>query len=96
MRAEDILWGGSNKCGIILFADIGLPEGALLDLEYDYIQERYILKYNGNSTEITTEGGSQYVLDNIYLSGKKPATIVRVIDKDDLTYIIVLYHIPYL
>lgn len=88
MRAEDILWGGSNKCGIILFADIGLPEGALLDLEYDYIQERYILKYNGNSTEITTEGGSQYVLDNIYLSGKKPATIVRVIDKDDLTYII--------
>ena len=28
------------------------------------------------------------LLDNIYLTGKKPATIVRIIDKTDLDYII--------
>lgn len=88
MRAEDILWGGNNKCDITLSSDIGLPEGAVADIEYDYIQERYLLKYKEDSVDIEVNGNNRILLDNIYLAGKKPATIVRVIDKEDLDYIV--------
>ena len=88
MRAEDILWGGNNKCGISLKTDINMPEGALANIEYDYIQEQYRLTYNGESSMLVLTDSSKNLLDNIYLSGKKPATIVRIIDRDELDYII--------
>ena len=74
MRAEDILWGGNNKCGISLETDISMPEGALANIEYDYIQEQYRLTYNGESSMLVLSDGSRNLLDNIFLSGKKPAT----------------------
>ena len=88
MRAEDILWGGNNKCGITLKNDINMPEGALADIEYDYILEQYRIKCNGESSVLDLTDSSRTLLDNIYLTGKKPATIVRIIDKTDLDYII--------
>lgn len=88
MRAEDILWGGNNKCGISLKTDISMPEGALANIEYDYIQEQYRLTYNGESSMLNLADSSRRLLDNIYLSGKKPATIVRIIDRIELDYII--------
>ena len=88
MRAEDILWGGNNKCSITLKNDIGMPEGVLTNIEYDYILEQYRLTYNYDSTLLEMSESSRTLLDNIYLSGKKPATIVRAIDRDGLDYII--------
>lgn len=88
MKADDIIWGGNNKCEIKISKDIQLTEGVLTDIEYDYIQERYVIKFNGDTASIEVEGSNKELLDNIYLSGKKPATIVRVIDREDLTYII--------
>ena len=88
MRAEDIIWGGNNKCGITLKNDINMPEGALADIEYDYILEQYRIKCNGESSVLDLTDSSRTLLDNIYLTGKKPATIVRIIDKTDLDYII--------
>lgn len=88
MKTDDIIWGGNNKCEIKISKDIQLLEGVLADIEYDYIQERYVIKYSGDTALIEAEGSNKELLDNIYLSGKKPATLVRVIDKDELTYII--------
>lgn len=88
MRAEDILWGGNNKCEITLCSDIGLPEGAVADIEYDYILDKYHLKYNGDSVVLDVNRSNRALLDNIYLAGKKPATLVRVIDKEGLDYIV--------
>ena len=68
--------------------DISMPEGALANIEYDYIQEQYRLTYNGESSLLVLTDSSRNLLDNIYLSGKKPATIVRIIDRDELAYII--------
>jgi len=84
MQASDILWGGNNKCEVILSKNISLQVGSLVDLSYDYIQERYVLKYSGDSTWLsTTSDRNKELLDNIFLCGSSIATLARVIDIDE-------------
>ena len=88
MKAEDIIWGGSqNKCEFEISPDLDIPEGELVALEYDYIRERYVLKFRGASAVLDVRANSRNTLDNIYLAGNSPATLVRVTDHDDKSYI---------
>ncbi len=82
MKAEDIIWGGNNKCVVHLTRDIGLEPGTLVDLSYDYVKEVYDIKYGTESAEIASDEKVRDLLDNIYLSGSVPATMVRVVDKE--------------
>lgn len=92
MTAEDILWGGNNKCVIRLKKDIYLEPGTLTDLQYDYIKGTYCIGEGIEKTEVILEAGEKELLDNIYLSGSVPSTLVRVVDKgeeeNDIYYVI--------
>ncbi|NLG03117.1 MAG: AAA family ATPase, partial [Clostridia bacterium] len=87
MKAEEIVWGGNNKCEFELAHDINLPEGVLVEVKYDYVQEKYSLYYGGDSTLIKLNDVNKRLLDNIYLTGDGYAALVRIIDKDGLVYI---------
>ncbi len=89
MRAEDIIWGGNNKGVIRLKNDIGLKAGTLVNIEYDYIKEVYCLQKDVERVDISASENVREMLDNIYLTGSAPTTMVWVIDKEeDLNYII--------
>ena len=81
MKAEDIIWGGNNKCPIKLKQDINLEPGTLVDLNYDYIKETYELVFRGEHMELVVSENVKEFLDNIYLTGTVPTTMVRVIDR---------------
>ncbi len=87
MKAEEIIWGGNNKCEFKLAHDINLPEGVLVEVKYDYVQEKYSLYYGGDSTLIELNDVNKRLLDNIYLTGDGYAALVRIIDKEGLVYI---------
>lgn len=87
MKAEDIVWGGNNKCEFDLAYDIQLPEGVLVEVKYDYVQGKYSLYYNCDSSPMKVTGVNKTLLDNIYLSGDGYAALVRIIDRDGMTYI---------
>ena len=89
MKAEDIIWGGNNKGVIRLKNDIGLEPGTLVDIEYDYIKELYYLQKDNERVDITASESVLEMMNNIYLTGSAPTTMVWVIDKEeDLNYII--------
>lgn len=91
MRAEDIIWGGNNKCEIKLQHGIGIDAGNTVDISYDHIREKFIMKYGQESSAIEAKGNNERVLEGIYLSGSADiGTLVRVIDADEdtLTYIV--------
>lgn len=44
MQAEDIIWGGNNKCEIKLRRDIGVIAGDVIDLVYNYMSDTYEAK----------------------------------------------------
>lgn len=88
MQAEDIIWGGNNKCEIKLLRDIGVVAGDVIDLVYNYISDIYEAKKDSESTSIEVNQVNRRTLDNIYLGGNSPATIVRVIDADDQNLIV--------
>lgn len=89
MEAENIIWGGNNKCVIRLTNDVGLEPGTLVDMEYDY--ERgifYIQRGIEQKVDITASDGFLEMLGNIYLTGSTPTTMVRVVDRNELEYIV--------
>lgn len=88
MQAEDIIWGGNNKCEFELSKSLNATEGSTIDIEYNYISEKYEAKYEGEIAGIAVKGSNKQLLDNIYLSGEKSAMLVRVIDIDELNYIV--------
>lgn len=89
MKAEDIIWGGNNKCVIRLKNDIELEPGTLVNIEYDYIKEVYYLQRDIERVDISAAENVIGMLNNIYLTGSTPTTMVWVIDKEeDLNYII--------
>lgn len=89
MKAEDIIWGGNNKGVIRLKNDIGLEPGTLVNIEYDYIKEAYHLKKDIKRVDISASENVIEMLNNIYLTGSAPTTMVWVIDREeDLNYII--------
>ena len=81
MKAEDIIWGGNNKCPIKLRQDINLEPGTLVELYYDYTTEEYEIIHENNHTELDISENVKEFLDNIYLTGTVPTTMVRVIDR---------------
>ena len=88
MQAEDIIWGGNNKCEIKLLRDIGVVAGDVIDLVYNYMSDTYEAKKDSETSSIVVNQVNRRTLDNIYLSGNSPATIVRVIDADDQNLIV--------
>lgn len=88
MQAEDIIWGGNNKCEIKLLRDIGVIAGDVIDLVYNYMSDTYEAKKDSETSSIVVNQVNRRTLDNIYLSGNSPATIVRVIDADDQNLIV--------
>ena len=89
MKAEDIIWGGNNKGVIHLKNDIGLEPGTLVNIEYDYIKEVYYLQRDVERVDISAAENVIEMLNNIYLTGSAPTTMVWVIDKEEnLNYII--------
>lgn len=88
MQAEDIIWGGNNKCEIKLRRDIGVIAGDVIDLVYNYMSDTYEAKKDSETSSIVVNQVNRRTLDNIYLSGNSPATIVRVIDADDQNLIV--------
>ena len=81
MKAEDIIWGGNNKCPIRLKRDINLEPGTLVELNYDYTKEEYTLVYGADRVDLVVSENVKEFLDNIYLTGSVPTTMVRVIDR---------------
>lgn len=89
MKAEDIIWGGNNKGVIRLKNDIGLEPGTLVNIEYDYIKEVYYLNRDVERVDISAAENVIEMLNNIYLTGTAPTTMVWVVDKEEnLNYII--------
>ncbi len=88
MQAEDIIWGGNNKCEVKLLRDIGITTGDVIDFTYNYMSDSYEAKKDGESTTLVIDQVNRRTLDNIYLDGSSPATIVRVIDTEDMNLII--------
>ncbi|SHK77684.1 AAA domain-containing protein [Anaerocolumna jejuensis DSM 15929] len=88
MQAQDIIWGGNNKCEIKILRDIGTSAGDVIEITYNYMSDSYEAKKDGNSSAIIVSEASRRTLDNIYLDGSSSATIVRVIDCDDLKLIV--------
>lgn len=89
MRAEDIIWGGNNKCVVRLNNDIGLEPGTLVSMEYDYIKELYSIRRDMDRVDITATETVLEMLNSIYLTGSSPTTMVWVVDKEEnLDYII--------
>ena len=83
MTAEEILWGGNNKCVIRLKKNIELEPGTLTDLQYDYVKGVYCICDGIDNAEVILDSSAKELLDNIYLSGSVPSTLVRVVDKGD-------------
>ena len=79
MKAEEIIWGGNNKCEFKLAHDINLPEGVLVEVKYDYVQEKYSLYYGGDSTLIELNDVNKRLLDNIYLSQTETLKLMLLI-----------------
>lgn len=88
MKAEDIIWGGNNKCVIRLKSDIGLEPCTLVSIEYDYMKEVYFLQRDMDRVDIIAAENVLEMLNNIYLTGSAPTTMVWVIDREELDYII--------
>lgn len=88
MKAQDIIWGGNNKCEIILKSKIKIEEGQIIELRYNYISESYEVSYDGEVTLVSLDHRNKKVLDNIYLNGNTPTTIVRVIDISEFKCIV--------
>ena len=88
MQAEDIIWGGNNKCEIELIRDIGVVAGDVIGLKHDPMSDRYEVNKNLETSSIVVNQINRRTLDNIYLSGNSPATIVRVIDADGQNLIV--------
>ena len=89
MKAEDIIWGGNNKCVVRLNNDIGLEPGTLVSMEYDYIKELYSIRRDMDRVDITATETVLEMLNSIYLTGSSPTTMVWVVDKEEnLDYII--------
>lgn len=88
MKAEDIIWGGNNKCLIKVSRDIGLEPGTLVSMEYDYVREVYTLKHNNETVDVIATDSVREMLNNIFLTGSTPTTMVWVVDREALEYII--------
>lgn len=88
MQAEDIIWGGNNKCEFKLLRDIGVVAGDVIDLAYNYMSDTYEVKKGTESTTVEVTQVQRRTLDNIYLGGNSPATIVRVIDEEEQKLIV--------
>ena len=88
MQAEDIIWGGNNKCEVKLLRDIGVTAGDVIDITYNYMSDLYEAKKEAESTSLEVDQNNRRTLDNIFLDGSSPATIVRVIDADERDLII--------
>lgn len=43
MQAEDIIWGGNNKCEVKP-RDIGVTAGDVIDITYNYMSDLYEAK----------------------------------------------------
>lgn len=89
MKAEDIIWGGNNKCVVSLSRDIGLDAGTMINLTYDYVRAVYVIEYKNETADAIVSDQVRELLDNIFLTGSMPATMVWVVDKEDnaLNYI---------
>lgn len=89
MRAEDIIWGGNNKCVVSLSRDIGVGAGTLVNLSYDYVREVYVVENKQERADAIVTEPVKEMLNNIFLTGSAPATMVWVVDKEDdkLNYI---------
>lgn len=89
MRAEDIIWGGNNKCVVSLNRDIGIEVGTLVDLSYDYVREVYVVENKHERADLIVSDSTKEMLNNIFLTGSVPTTMVWVVDKenDKLEYI---------
>lgn len=88
MKAQDIIWGGSNKCELTLGRDIGIREDDVIDVTYNYTSMRYEVSYKSEKTGINIDFQNKEILDNIFLSGFSLSTIVRVIDIEELNLIV--------
>lgn len=89
MRAEDIIWGGNNKCVVSLSRDIDLDAGTLVNFSYNYVREVYVVENKMERADVILSEQTKEMLDNIFLTGSIPATMVWVVDKEDnkLNYI---------
>lgn len=88
MRADEIIWGGDEKCELILAHKIDVPEGSIVEIHYNYTNSHYELKHQQDVVSIDVEGNNKIILDNIYLSGDNGATLVRIIDIEELHCIV--------
>ncbi len=88
MQAEDIIWGGNNKCEIKLLRDIGINAGDVISISYNYMSDSYEARNGDESSSLEVDQNAKRMLDNIYLDGSSPATIVRVIDAEERNLIV--------
>ncbi len=90
MKTQDIIWGGNNKCFIRLSRDIGLDAGTMIELTYDYVRGTYVVKYEQACADVIASHQAKTLLDNIFLIGTIPTTMVWVVDRENnkLDYVI--------
>lgn len=55
MQAEDIIWGGNNKCEVKLLRDIGVTAGDVIDITYNYMSDLYEAKKEAESTSLEVD-----------------------------------------
>ena len=88
MQIQDVIWGGKNRCELILKRNLSLVNGDMISLAYNYTTCLYEISNNGEKTSVNVDKDNQRVLDNIFLNGFSPATIVKVIDVEELKIIV--------
>lgn len=94
MKATDITWGGEVKCEFKVDGTMPCVNlGTLINLEYDYVSQKYSMTINGNKYLISPLGTiNKAVLEEYISHGSWQANLIRVIDVQE-SNIIVQMHI---
>jgi hypothetical protein len=93
MKATDITWGGEAKCEFKVEGEIPvLQAGIVIDLEYDYVLQKYSMKENGNKyTILPINVTSKTALDEYVRDGAWRANLIRIIDVQDRNVIVQMH-----
>jgi superfamily I DNA and/or RNA helicase len=96
MKATDITWGGEAKCEFKVVGEMPVIQtGAVINLEYDYVSQKYSMIDNGNKyTILPINATNRSVLDEYVRDGGWRANLTRVVDVQE-NNVIVQMHIFY-
>ncbi|MBS4024148.1 MAG: AAA family ATPase [Clostridia bacterium] len=93
MKATDITWGGEAKCEFIVEGKMPvILIGVVINLEYDYVSQRYSMIVNGDRYIIAPlNTANKAVLDEYIRDGSWRGNLVRIIDVQESNVIVQMH-----